>query len=443
MHFISVYRRPVYRLLPVIAAAVLLFSCSTSQKGIFAKKTPHEKYTDGLQSAGLQATAIGQQWMAAARKSLHQPLTVNLPYKETGYFAAEKPAAAGYRFTARRGDRLSIKVTTVPATGILVFTELWATGAAGEKPRLLEITDTTTQQLEYEVENEAGFILRMQPELLKGVEYTLVVTTVPSLAFPVQSTGNPRIISFWGADRDGGVRSHEGIDIQAKFRTPALAAADGRVSSVSINNLGGKVVFMRPAGKNYNLYYAHLDSQMVSSGQAVKKGEVLGLVGNTGNARNTVAHLHFGIYALGGAIDPLPFVNPDRPVVPAVSASLKMMNDYVRNSAAASLYAAPSAKGDVLLKLEANSPLLVVGATGSWYKVRLPDEREGFVAGSAVTSSPLRTLSTRAETRLLDAPTASAATRKRFPAGIKLTLLGGYGDHYLAQHENTLGWIRK
>ena len=104
---------------------------------------------------------------------------------------------------------------------------------------------------------------------------------------------------FWARGRSAPC----GVDIQAKFRTPVVAVADGRVNTVTENNLGGKVIFMRPSGKQYNLYYAHLDSQMVESGQSVKQGDILGLIGNTGNARNTVPHLHFGVYTFNGPVD--------------------------------------------------------------------------------------------------------------------------------------------
>jgi murein DD-endopeptidase MepM/ murein hydrolase activator NlpD len=57
------------------------------------------------------------------------------------------------------------------------------------------------------------------------------------------------------------------------------------------------------------LYYAHLDRHAVSAGQRVRKGEIVGFIGNTGNARTTAPHLHFGIYRRGqGAIDPLYYV---------------------------------------------------------------------------------------------------------------------------------------
>jgi len=82
--------------------------------------------------------------------------------------------------------------------------------------------------------------------------------------------------------------------------------------------LGGKYVWL--SGGMFGLgsaryYYAHLDDFAVESGDKVKKGEVIGYVGNTGNARTTPPHLHFGIYA-GGPVDPEPFLKP-QPELPA------------------------------------------------------------------------------------------------------------------------------
>lgn len=428
-------------LLMIFIAALLFFSCNTSRQGLFGKKTPHEKYADGLESAGLSTTSMGAQWFVAADRSLSQPLSIQLPYKETGYFAADKPRATGYRFTAQTGDRLLIKITTTPASGIHLFSELWRPAIGDNKQKLLGVIDSTTRQLEYDVEKETDFLIRIQPELLKGIEYTLTITTQPSLAFPVDQSGKPRIISLWGTDRDAGRRSHEGIDIGAAKRTPALASADGRVTRVGENNLGGKVVFMNPDGKDYNLYYAHLDSQLVSSGQRVKKGDVLGLVGNTGNARTTPPHLHFGIYGYGGAIDPLPFINPERKPAPAVTASLNQMNEFVRNRAAASIYAEPSAKGQLIEKLEPNQALQVIAAYDNWYKVIRPDQREGFISSSAVTNDPVRQLKLTKETRLLDSPDMMAAAKRLITGGNSVSVLGNYLTFYLVSHENETGWI--
>lgn len=102
-----------------------------------------------------------------------------------------------------------------------------------------------------------------------------------------------------------------------------MAIADGVITRVSQNELGGKVIFLRPEKTNYNVYYAHLDSQLVEEGQRVVKGQTIGLVGNTGNAHTTAAHLHFGIYTIGGAIDPLLFVKPAVPTKKSASTSLR------------------------------------------------------------------------------------------------------------------------
>jgi murein DD-endopeptidase MepM/ murein hydrolase activator NlpD len=78
---------------------------------------------------------------------------------------------------------------------------------------------------------------------------------------------------------------------------------------VTTNRLGGNVVWVWDAERGQALYYAHLDRQDVSAGSRVHAGDVLGRVGNTGNARTTPPHLHFGIYRpIEGAIDPLPFI---------------------------------------------------------------------------------------------------------------------------------------
>src|SRR5690606_41133039 len=77
----------------------------------------------------------------------------------------------------------------------------------------------------------------------------------------VQTCALPIFGSFFGDGRDAGSRKHEGIDIFANRSTPAVAAANGIISRVGLNNLGGKIVFLKPEGLAINLYYAHLDSR--------------------------------------------------------------------------------------------------------------------------------------------------------------------------------------
>jgi murein DD-endopeptidase MepM/ murein hydrolase activator NlpD len=114
--------------------------------------------------------------------------------------------------------------------------------------------------------------------------------------------------SFWGSVRDGGKRKHEGIDIFARKGTPVVAIADGVVVDAGNTPRGGKTVWLRSFNDDYYYYYAHLNEQFVKAGQTVRKGTHLGTVGNTGNAKLTPPHLHFGIYSYTGAINPLPYV---------------------------------------------------------------------------------------------------------------------------------------
>ena len=132
-------------------------------------------------------------------------------------------------------------------------------------------------------------------------------TISPTLIFPVAST-KAFVASFWGAAREGGVRKHEGIDIFAEKGTPVVAICDGVVEDVRTTPKGGKVVWLRAVDYSWNVYYAHLDDQNVKEGQLVKKGELIGTVGNTGNAKYTPSHLHFGIYKYHRAVNPLPYV---------------------------------------------------------------------------------------------------------------------------------------
>lgn len=437
------YWRPVIFLV-FILASLLFIACSAPNRGLFAGKTAHERYADKISNAGLKESTLGQNWFSAASKGLAQPLTIKLPYKEAGYFDAAQPGAAGYRFAARRGDKILIQLTKKPVAGFTLFLDLWQP-IANEQPRLLAAADTSHAGLSYEIKNDGDYLLRLQPELLAGGEYTLEIRTGPSLDFPVATIARPRISSFWGDARDAGARSHEGIDIFGAFRTPLLAAADGIVTSVTNNNLGGKVVFMRPRNKDYVLYYAHLDSQMVKSGQRVQSGDTIGLMGNTGNARTTPPHLHFGIYAVGGAIDPLPFVDIKRPEPAAVEVPADNLNKYWRNARNTIIYTSPAKQAPRLLSPAAGTLLQLQAATGGWYKVSLPDGREGFVAGNTINSieTPLRIYRSDTLKALLDKPNSLAASKAVIAKEKTIQVLGLFNDYYYVKSDNKEGWVMK
>lgn len=131
------------------------------------------------------------------------------------------------------------------------------------------------------------------------------------LPIPVHGVSHKQLTDTWGAARSRG-RSHEGIDIMAEKGTKVYSTTDGVVASLQGNNLGGTVIWIKgPAGSWH--YYAHLSKHKAGlrEGQPIHKGDLIGYVGNTGNARHTAPHLHYGIYLSGkgrGAVNPYPYL---------------------------------------------------------------------------------------------------------------------------------------
>jgi murein DD-endopeptidase MepM/ murein hydrolase activator NlpD len=130
-----------------------------------------------------------------------------------------------------------------------------------------------------------------------------------TIDMPIQNVSKKQIADTWHAPR-GSDRLHEGQDIFAPQGTPVLSATEGYIVNIGENNLGGQTVSVVGAGGR-TYYYAHLDSYAphIAEGDYVTKQTVLGCVGTTGNASGTPPHLHFGVYAPGGAMNPLPLLS--------------------------------------------------------------------------------------------------------------------------------------
>ena len=362
-----------------------------------APRTPHARYAQGLRDARLDATALGRAWLGAAEHSVRWAAEVPLPYREAGFFAQGEARAVAYRIRARRGQRVVAEVRAdsgaIPAP--LLFVDVFALPLdSTAAPEPFASADSGAARVTFEAERDGEYVVRVQPELLRDVAFEVRLEAGASLAFPVAGRDSRAVRSFWGALRDGGARDHQGIDIFAPRGTPVLAAAGG-MAWAGDNRLGGRVVFVRDPLRGVSQYYAHLDSQAVQSGRLVRAGDTLGFVGNTGNARTTPPHLHFGIYARGeGAIDPLPFVDTRRAPLPALGAPESWRGRLARTRVArAAVRAAPGERAPSLREVGRYTALAVdgVGARG-WLRVRLPDQVEGWVRTDAVERAdvPLR-----------------------------------------------------
>ena len=186
--------------------------------------------------------------------------------------------------------------------------------------------------------------------------------------------------SVYGDVRDGGRRTHEGVDIFAPRGTPVVAASSGLVTKVGENTLGGQVVWIWDMARGVRLYYAHLQEQSVRTGAFVRAGDIVGTVGNTGNAKTTPPHLHFGIYARGeGAIDPDPFVRPAARVEDIPKLNTSALGAWTRTRAQAALRASPSTSAPILEMLARASTVRVEGSLGSWVRVGTHLHSTGFL----------------------------------------------------------------
>lgn len=349
----------------------------------FRAPTPHEAHRMSLAERNLAGTALGRQWLTEADQALRSPLTIRSPYAETGRFVRPEADAVGYRVEVERGQRLEVNVSGGIFDSGDLLVDLYRMGPDPSlRPARVRSLRAPRGDLSLEPDEEGVYILRLQPKIFAEGSYSLSIRAVPAFLFPVAERDNNAVWSAFGAPREGGSRSHHGIDIFAPRGTPVLAAASAYVRRVDETPIGGKVVWLRDRRRNVSIYYAHLDSQAVSRGDLLSPGDTVGFVGNTGNARTTPPHLHFGVYARGeGPVDPFPFVRFVPTELPDVEADLALTGSVGQaSSAGIRLRAHPSTSGEVLAELDPDGPFRVVGAAGNWYRVRLPDGSEGYVA---------------------------------------------------------------
>jgi murein DD-endopeptidase MepM/ murein hydrolase activator NlpD len=270
----------------------------------FLQPSPYDAYATSMREAGLQRTPLGAEWLAAGERALAEPHAVTLPHRGNQTIRGDKPSAVAFRLELRRGRVYNLELRS--SNRLNAFADLFHIRGEGTLARVAAI-GPPERWLEFEPREDGAFIIRIQAELLGEGVAIVAQRQRHALLFPVRGRGRGNIQSFFGAAR--GARGHQGIDIFAPRGTPVVAATDGWISSTDPNELGGNVVWLWDERRGQSLYYAHLDRHAVRRGDRVAKGDVLGFVGNTGNARTTAPHLHFGIYRRGlGAIDPLYYV---------------------------------------------------------------------------------------------------------------------------------------
>jgi murein DD-endopeptidase MepM/ murein hydrolase activator NlpD len=153
------------------------------------------------------------------------------------------------------------------------------------------------------------------PEVVRAAPEVTARLSRGGYVFPV--FGAAAFGNTFGAFRaDVAGKWHHGEDLVAPYGTPLLAVADGTLFSVGWNDVGGWRLWLRDRAGN-EFYYAHLSaySPLAIAGKTVKAGDVLGFVGDSGDADGGIPHLHFEIhpvdflaYGYDGAVAPYPFL---------------------------------------------------------------------------------------------------------------------------------------
>ncbi len=193
--------------------------------------------------------------------------------------------------------------------------DVWRVGVGGPEPDLGRLERAYPDSLFGDIDEDLGRMIRQSE--LQIESYREVISILESerdvrMATPsIRPLRSGFLSSRYGRRMDpfrGEIVHHPGIDYRARTGTPVLATAEGTVRQAGRNGGYGLMIEV-VHGNGFKTRYAHLSKILVSRGQKVKRGEVIGLVGNTGHS--TGSHLHYEVLHRGVHRDPLPYVMPE------------------------------------------------------------------------------------------------------------------------------------
>lgn len=420
--------------------AIIISSCEDEKvPKPFQPRNDHEAYEHALKEANLLNTALGADWKNRSTASLEAPIKISSPYEEAIFVDEKEAIAIGYEFDAKRGQKVQVSISRLSSQPGKTFVDLFRVDE-DDKFRHVASADSVELLLGFEPRRDAKYVLRFQPELLRGGEFKITIQNVPTLKFPVTGKTASAIGSFWGAERDGGRRSHEGVDIFAARGTPIIAPTDGFVRTAGVRGIGGNVVWLYDSKRSQSLYFAHLNEILVKKGDRIKLGDTLGTVGNTGNARTTPPHLHFGIYQ-NGATNPITHLKPEGTRLRKVNKSLGYLGDDIRLNRSTRMLLGTT--GNKSIEISKDQIAKAVGINARQYRIELPDGQTGYVNKNTLSSldKSIETLYISDNGVLLKKP-----DRRAVYTGLeeneRLLVLGKNRDFWLVENDaGEKGWI--
>lgn len=415
---------------------------------VYMPSNKHKAYIVSLQNLNLDKTALGKDWIESSSLALSHPVLIETPYEEAFYLDPNDAEAVGYRFEVKRGQKVVVDVFSAASDSLILFVDLFRViNDSLQRWAHVATASDLDNRLAFEPRQDSDYILRIQPELLRGGKFSLTIRRSPTLLFPVAGKDSRAIGSVFGDPRDGGRREHHGVDIFAKRHTPIIAPIRGYVRRVGQQKLGGNIIWISDRERGQSLYFAHLQEQLVEANTWVEPGDTIGTVGNTGNARSTPTHLHFGIYSRGPK-DPFYFIKELDQETDSVIVDKEIIGSLVRISRThpfsplVSPVANRNLGSDTLWQ---NQIMEVIGAFKNYYKVRVEDHQIAYIPQGLIESAALPLedeITLEKEYPLLIEPNKTSISKQIVSSGEQVELLGQSSTYWwIRTNSGAIGWI--
>ncbi len=439
------------------------------------------RFREGVETLAVSERYVGKEWTAAAGRALENPTTAVLPFVEDLTFDATAPRAMAFEFQAVRGHGITIRGDDAVLLELFHRPDGEAPGRqvySVDDEELVAVADRLPGQgaLYYEPREHGRYLLLVQAKPLDDLDIRLSATTESLLEWPVEGTDPGDIWSVFGDSRDGGRRVHHGIDIFAPRGTGVFAGSKSLVRRVGVRDRGGNIVTLYDEARGIFLYYAHLDEHRTEGGLTVGPGDLIGTVGNTGNALTTPPHLHIGIYDENWRrpLDPWYFFVPVRRVERLPEVAVADLNGWVRpRRDMPTVHAHPDFVGGIVpsparfddrgnpvdpsyrppgflargervpAPLSAGDALRVQGTHGPFVRLELSGGRIGYIERSDVDRAAvgIEELSLGRETPVLMRPEDSADLRGTLAENETVSILAYAGNYGLILYRGYPGWI--